>query len=131
MVILIFVLLESGVMVYHHYSVLEHEKDRLEWTCVAAFVQTLTMMVSFRWNENELEGLSRFVMYMIGAVGLVFLNSFALGTQLILNLRRVEIIQEDLRVIVFPAEGAFVLCWLAYLTFSYGHCGKCKLHIHI
>uniref|UniRef100_A0A8C2IFH0 Ig-like domain-containing protein n=1 Tax=Cyprinus carpio TaxID=7962 RepID=A0A8C2IFH0_CYPCA len=26
MVILIFVLLESGVMVYHHYSVLEHEK---------------------------------------------------------------------------------------------------------
>uniref|UniRef100_A0A8C2IFL6 Ig-like domain-containing protein n=1 Tax=Cyprinus carpio TaxID=7962 RepID=A0A8C2IFL6_CYPCA len=32
MVILIFVLLESGVMVYHHYSVLEHEKDHISVT---------------------------------------------------------------------------------------------------
>ncbi|XP_050950524.1 uncharacterized protein LOC127153496 isoform X1 [Labeo rohita] len=129
MTILVFVLLESGVMVYYHYGILEHEKDRTEWTCVAAFVQTLMMMASFRRDENELEDHSRFVMYMVGAVGLIFLNSFALGTHLILNGRNGEIMQKDLRVIIFPAECVFVLSWLAYLLFSYSYLDVSSLKV--
>ncbi|XP_050950525.1 uncharacterized protein LOC127153496 isoform X2 [Labeo rohita] len=102
---------------------------RTEWTCVAAFVQTLMMMASFRRDENELEDHSRFVMYMVGAVGLIFLNSFALGTHLILNGRNGEIMQKDLRVIIFPAECVFVLSWLAYLLFSYSYLDVSSLKV--
>ncbi|KAL6474790.1 hypothetical protein MHYP_G00158300 [Metynnis hypsauchen] len=50
--------------------------------------------------------------YMLGAVGLIFVNSIALAVELILKARRGERTVEDLRVILLPSECIFAICCL-------------------
>ncbi|XP_056608483.1 uncharacterized protein LOC130426025 [Triplophysa dalaica] len=126
-------LLDIPLSIYFHLVTLEREKDYRGWISVILFIQALKMIVFFECsfhakcsrmqrhqdNAEQLRGslgtteitlpLCSVVVYMFGAVGLVLLNSAALMTELILKARNGERLMKDLRVIVFPSEGIFVL----------------------
>ncbi|CAM4334014.1 unnamed protein product [Leuciscus chuanchicus] len=134
-------LLDIFLVIYIHLTILEREKEYLGWTCVIVFIEVLKMIVVYenlvteaehseiqrrkqQQTETSQQGsntlpLCNFIMYMFGAVGLVLLNSVTLTAELILKARNGERVLKDLRVIVFPSECVFALCWLILLMHAY------------
>lgn len=135
--ILIITLLDIILVIYAHLTILEREKEYLEWICVILFIEVLKIAVVVeicvlkrmlkeeersrvqrrRQTETSQQGsntLSRCneIMFMFGAVGLVLLSSVTLTAELILKARNGERVMKDMRFIVFPSESVFVLCWL-------------------
>ncbi|XP_026076536.1 uncharacterized protein LOC113054939 [Carassius auratus] len=142
--ILIITLLDIILVIYAHLTILEREKEYLEWTCVILFIEVLKIAVIVehrvlkrmlkedersrvqrrRETETSQQGsntlsLCNEIMFMFGAVGLVLLNSVTLTAELILKARNGERVMKDMRVIVFPSESVFVLCWLILQMHAY------------
>ncbi|XP_026066583.1 uncharacterized protein LOC113048870 isoform X2 [Carassius auratus] len=135
--ILIITLLDIILVIYANLTILEREKENLEWIYVILFIEVLKIAVVIeicvlkhmlkeeehsrvqrrRETETSQQGsnslsLCNEIMFMFGAVGLVLLNSVTLTAELILKARNGERVMKDMRVIVFPSESVFVLCWL-------------------
>ncbi|XP_051569382.1 uncharacterized protein LOC127449836 isoform X2 [Myxocyprinus asiaticus] len=130
-IMLILVLLDIGMAMFVHHSILEMEKEIVGWTCVFFFLQVLRMMAFFedcvykaepsegrqrQQTETDQQGsyllsLCNVFMYMFGAVGLILLNSITLTAELILNTENGQRVVKDMRVVVFPSECVFVLYW--------------------
>ncbi|XP_048065929.1 uncharacterized protein LOC125279860 isoform X2 [Megalobrama amblycephala] len=102
--IIIITLLDIGLVIYIHLTILEREKDELENSGVQRQQQTETSQ-----QGSHALHLCHEIMYMFGAVGLVLLNSVTLTAELILKARNGERIVKDLRVLVFPSECVFAL----------------------
>ncbi|XP_048065920.1 uncharacterized protein LOC125279860 isoform X1 [Megalobrama amblycephala] len=128
--IIIITLLDIGLVIYIHLTILEREKEYMGWICVIVFLEVLRMIAVYEFSmTDELENsgvqrqqqtetsqqgshalhLCHEIMYMFGAVGLVLLNSVTLTAELILKARNGERIVKDLRVLVFPSECVFAL----------------------
>lgn len=88
----------------------------MDLTCVV-FVAVLLILVVYE-NNGHVRLHNRFVL-IIGAVGIILLNTFTLAAELFLKTRNGERALGDLRVIVFPSECAFILCWLLFSTYAW------------
>uniref|UniRef100_A0A9J8C6C2 Ig-like domain-containing protein n=1 Tax=Cyprinus carpio carpio TaxID=630221 RepID=A0A9J8C6C2_CYPCA len=146
--IIIITILDIILVIYAHLTILEREKEYLEWICVILFLEVLKITVVFEYcvlkhvlkeaersrvqrrrrrrrqteaSQQESNTLARCneIMFMFGAVGLVLLNSVTLTAELILKARNGERVVKDLRVIVFPSESVFVLYWLILQMHAY------------
>ncbi|KAL7869895.1 hypothetical protein AOLI_G00138830 [Acnodon oligacanthus] len=136
--LLILEVISASSSVYLHVllEALEIRKERVGLTCVAAYFYVLSGILLFdamfyfyglfnrRLHPNRTPQALEFdsavtksqrtsghaIVYMLGAVGLIFVNSIALAVELILKARNGERIVEDLRVILIPSECIFATC---------------------
>ncbi|XP_036427662.1 uncharacterized protein LOC118808885 [Colossoma macropomum] len=133
-VLLILEVISASSSVYIQNVSLQTHKERGGLTCVAAYLHILTGMLFFNalfyvYDKSHAEQTRRSVeidstvtepqrtsghaiVYMLGAVGLSFVNSVALAVELILKARNGERTVEDLRVILIPSECIFAICCL-------------------
>ncbi|XP_036416381.1 uncharacterized protein LOC118800277 [Colossoma macropomum] len=92
LVLLILLSLNASVSIYLHYDTLETMKEREELTCATAYLHVLSVIALFQGSLERgttQQGFSHAYMlvYMLGAVGLIFVNSIALAVELILKAR--------------------------------------------
>ncbi|XP_065108707.1 uncharacterized protein [Paramisgurnus dabryanus] len=90
--------------------------DLMDLTCVV-FVAVLLILVVYE-DKGHVHLHNRFVL-IFGAVGIILLNTATLAAELFLKKRNGERALGDLRVIVFPSECAFILCWLLFSTYAW------------
>ncbi|XP_077058353.1 uncharacterized protein LOC143710966 isoform X2 [Siphateles boraxobius] len=113
-VMIIFTLVMNAVMIGVYIMTLEKTTDPIGWACVLVFLQILGTVMKFTDTTNVFLRLSlgfhRYVlMYVFGSVGVVFLSSAALITELILKTVNGDRTVADLRFIVFPVECVFAV----------------------
>ncbi|XP_059415016.1 uncharacterized protein LOC132149637 [Carassius carassius] len=113
-----FMIAVNGIMVYSYLIALEKEKDCVGWVCVAAFLQGLWGIVVLKHSFEDLDLPFRRVVYLIGSVGVVLVNSVALMTELIMKVVNGERAMEDLRKVVFSSECLFVSSVLLLIIFE-------------
>ncbi|XP_036428991.1 uncharacterized protein LOC118809628 [Colossoma macropomum] len=142
LLLLILEVLNASLSVYIHNVILESNDALNKWTetteklneravrtCVAAYLYILTLMLLLEYlfsfcarlytgsnsdspKRPQSTSLLHASVYMLGAVGLIFVNSVALVVELILKARNGERTM-DLRVILIPSECVFALCCFA------------------
>ncbi|XP_042589466.1 polymeric immunoglobulin receptor-like isoform X1 [Cyprinus carpio] len=110
-------MLINAVLVYFYITALENEKDRVGWTCVIVFLQSLWALVNFT-GSFTFDLPSVVAVYVFGSVGVVLLNSVALMTELILKTVNGEGATGDMRIIVFSSELLFILILMILLVFE-------------
>ncbi|XP_036427992.1 uncharacterized protein LOC118809112 isoform X1 [Colossoma macropomum] len=137
-VLLILEVISASSSVYIHYvslDTLDTQKERVGLICVTAYLYILSGMILFKalfhvygrftrrphsnrtqqsveLNSTVTEAQQtsgHAIVYMLGAVGLSFVNSIALAVELILKARNGERTVEDLRVILIPSESVFAI----------------------
>uniref|UniRef100_A0A8C1ZXC3 Ig-like domain-containing protein n=1 Tax=Cyprinus carpio TaxID=7962 RepID=A0A8C1ZXC3_CYPCA len=113
-----FMITVNAIMVYSYLIALEKEKDCVGWVCVAAFLQGLWGIVVLKHSFDDLDLPFRRVVYLIGSVGVVLVNSVALMTELIMKVVDGERAMEDLRKVVFSSECLFVSSVLLLIIFE-------------
>ncbi|XP_052393333.1 uncharacterized protein LOC127941912 [Carassius gibelio] len=113
-----FMITVNGIMVYSYLIALEKEKDCVGWVCVAAFLQGLWGIVVLKHSFEDLDLPFRRVVYLIGSVGVVLVNSVALITELIMKVADGERAMEDMRKVVFSSECLFVSSVLLLIIFE-------------
>ncbi|KAL6474789.1 hypothetical protein MHYP_G00158290 [Metynnis hypsauchen] len=123
------VILESNDALNKWTETTEKLNERAVRTCVSAYLYILTLMLlieylfsfyahlytgsnSYSPKRPESTSLLHASVYMLGAVGLIFVNSVALVVELILKARNGKRTM-DLRVILIPSECVFALCCFA------------------
>ncbi|KAL7869894.1 hypothetical protein AOLI_G00138820 [Acnodon oligacanthus] len=142
LLLLILEVLNTSLSIYIHNVILESNDALNKWTetteklneravrtCVAAYLYILTLMLLLEYlfsfcahlytgsssnspKRPESTSLLHASAYMLGAVGLIFMNSVALVIELILKARNGERTM-DLRVTLIPSECVFALCCFA------------------
>ncbi|XP_055050984.2 uncharacterized protein [Misgurnus anguillicaudatus] len=115
---LCFMIVVTFIMVYSYRIALNKEKDCIGWTCVAAFLQVLWGIVVLKHSFGDLDLPYRHIVYLIGSVGVVFVDSIALMTELILKTANGDRAVGDLRIVVFPCECIFASCVLMLVIFE-------------
>ncbi|MCI4383874.1 hypothetical protein PGIGA_G00031770 [Pangasianodon gigas] len=123
-VMMILEVLSASVLIYLHYDFGNNVKERDAFTCVTAFLNTLTVMILFTSlthlsvtksdsrNTGTQRSLSHLVVFVFGTAVVVFVNAVALLVELILKSRNGQR-TVDLRVILLPTESVFAVCCLA------------------
>ncbi|KAF4116414.1 hypothetical protein G5714_003903 [Onychostoma macrolepis] len=125
---LIFMIAVNAIMVYSYLIALKKEKDCVGWVCVAAFLQGLWGIVVLKHSFDKIDLPFRPVVYLIGSVGVVLVNSVALMTELIMKVVNGERAMEDLRKAVFSSECLFVSSVLLLIIFE-PYIKQFQLHI--
>ncbi|XP_036427993.1 uncharacterized protein LOC118809112 isoform X2 [Colossoma macropomum] len=124
-VLLILEVISASSSVYIHYvslDTLDTQKERVGLICVTAYLYILSGMILFKalfhvygrftrrpHSNRTQQSVGHAIVYMLGAVGLSFVNSIALAVELILKARNGERTVEDLRVILIPSESVFAI----------------------
>ncbi|XP_051967125.1 uncharacterized protein LOC127632539 [Xyrauchen texanus] len=109
---IIVILVMNGVMIVFFIMTTEKEKDPIGWACVIVFLQILWIIMKFTdpYYIFIAHDFYRFVpVYLFGSVGVVLISAVTLMTELILKTFNGDRAVLDLRFIIFPSEGLFVL----------------------
>ncbi|XP_035389208.1 uncharacterized protein LOC118242397 [Electrophorus electricus] len=148
--------LSTVISVYLHNELLEGDKERVALTCATKYLHILSLTACFKYldhlresnsintrtwlvwgsNSNDTEteqspGQLYTIVYMLGAVGLICVNSISLIAELILKTRNGERTLTDLRVILLPSECVFAICCLALAISAFWRKEKERLKNHI
>ncbi|XP_051569380.1 uncharacterized protein LOC127449835 [Myxocyprinus asiaticus] len=107
-----------------YISTLEHLNDFIGWICVIVFQSIYLAFMDLKLSDNYSVFPYSTAVYLFGAVGVVFLNSFALMTELLMKIFNGGRAVGDLRIIVFPSESFFTLSLLILQL-----CASGKTHV--
>ncbi|XP_065134332.1 uncharacterized protein [Paramisgurnus dabryanus] len=118
----IFTILMNLLLAWFYIRTLELDEEKAGWACLIVFLQILWAVLNFRRSFNHWGVKKNVFVFVVGSVGVVFINTVALMTELILKTVNGERSIGDLRIPVFTSESVFTLCLL--ILQIYGKSGE-------